>query len=233
MALKIVLGPEAQEGFLNDVYEVDKSVYDPSLCGKVENLYSRYEANRDTFILLYDDGFLAGYMNFFPICDAFYNQLMDEEDPTMRDDDIRPDELTAWQKDKANNIFVLSLALRPEYQKSGAVITITDAFLKFIRNKDAEGIKINSITGNTVSTGGTRFFKRLNGIKIKTLDHGYTCYSANKYDVADVIKNGYRLNKYKLTYKNDMYFFQLPAPGNPQERFHIGNIMSRSRNKSL
>lgn len=32
--------------------------------------------------------------------------------------------------------------------------------------------------------------------------------------------------------KNGMYFFQLPAPGNSQERFHIGNIMSRSRNKS-
>jgi len=59
LALRIETGLTAPRGFIEDVFDIDKSVYSPALCGKIENLYKRYDFCPDSFILVYDEDILA------------------------------------------------------------------------------------------------------------------------------------------------------------------------------
>ena len=144
MEFRIETGLTAAKGFIEQVYEIDKITYDSELCGQVKNLYMRYNVCKDSFLLLYDGDTLAGYMNFFPVGEALYNQMTDRNDKHMRDDDIAPEEIHDWSKTKPNNIFIISIALRPEYRKdtansNNAVVMLTNAFLELLRKKNENG----------------------------------------------------------------------------------------------
>ena len=43
MAFTVRYGTDAPEGFIKEVYALDKAVYSPSLCGVIENLEKRYK----------------------------------------------------------------------------------------------------------------------------------------------------------------------------------------------
>lgn len=218
MGFRIETGITAKKGFIEEVYEIDKITYSPELCGQVENLYKRYNVCNDSFLLLYDGDILAGYMNFFPVGDSLHNEMIDRNDTRMRDDDISPEEIKDWSKNGDNDIFIISIALRPEYRKSNsnsndAVITLSNAFLELLREKSENGYKIGSISGYAVSLGGVKFLKRMNASLLKDTTEEYHFFYANAEGVADFIENGYTLNTYKKTYKDDIYFF-IPMTSN-------------------
>ncbi|MBE6656244.1 MAG: hypothetical protein E7609_05195 [Ruminococcaceae bacterium] len=190
MALRIETGLTAPSGFIEDVFAIDKDTYSPELCGKIENLYKRYDVCPDSFILVYDGDTLAGYLNVFPISDGLYRQLNAPDFFGMRDDDIEPEEMDAWRKDKPNELFIISVAIIPRYRKGEAIKLIGNGFLDFLRKKDAEGYKIGSIAGSAISAGGEKFLQRFGGKFIKKLEDGYKYYLADGESVGGVIENG-------------------------------------------
>lgn len=190
MALRTLTGLTAPNGFIEDVFAIDKSVYSPELCGKIENLYKRYEYCPDSFLLVYDGDVLAGYLNVFPISDGLYAQLNAPDFFGMRDDDIEPHEMDTWRKDKSNHLFIISLAIKTEYRKGEAIKLLGNTCLDFLRQKDKDGYKIGSIAGSAISSGGENFLKRFGGKFIKELEDGYKYYLSDSDAVRSVIQNG-------------------------------------------
>ena len=190
MALKTLTGLTAPRGFIEDVFAIDKSVYSPELCGKIENLYKRYDFCPDSFILVYDGDILAGYLNVFPISDALYAQLNAPDFFGMRDDDIEPSEMDTWRKDKLNHLFIISVAIIPEYRKGETIKLLGNSFLAFLREKDKEGYKLGSIAGSAVSTGGANFLKRMHGSFVKELEDGYKYYLVDTEHARRLIEDG-------------------------------------------
>ena len=197
----------APKDFLKDVYEIDKLVYSAELCGIYENLQKRYNVCNESFLMVYDGDSLAGYINFFPVESSLHAEMIDRNDHRMRDDDITPQEIHDWSADKPNDIFIISIAIREEYRKGEAIQILSDAFLEFLRDKRSKGFKINSISGYAVSLGGVKFLKRMNASLLKDTDEDYHFFYANTENVEDFLENGYRINTYKKSYTDDLYFF--------------------------
>lgn len=190
MALRTETGLTAPKGFIEDVFAIDKAVYSAALCGKIENLYKRYDFCPDSFILVYDGDTLAGYLNMFPISDELYAQLNAPDFFGMRDDDIEPFEMDTWRRDKLNHLFIISLAIKTEYRKGETIKLLGNTCLDFLRQKDKEGYKIGSIAGSAISTGGENFLKRFGGQFIKELEDGYKYYLSDSDAIRSVIQNG-------------------------------------------
>lgn len=190
MALRIETGLTVPRGFIEDVFAIDRTVYRPELCGIIGNLYKRYDFCPDSFILVYDGDTLAGYMNMFPIARTLYEQLNAPDFFGMRDDDIEPREMQGWSKEKENDLFIISVAILPEYRGGEAIKLLGNTCLAFLREKDAGGYKIGSIAGSAISTGGEKFLKRFGGKFIKELEDGYKYYLADRESIRSVIENG-------------------------------------------
>ena len=190
MSLRTETGLTAPCGFIEDVFAIDRAVYSPALCGKIENLYKRYDFCPDSFILVYDGDTLAGYLNMFPISDGLYHELNAPDFFRMRDDDIEPREMQAWSQEKENDLFIISVAILPEYRGGETIKLLGNTCLAFLREKDEAGYKIGSISGSAISIGGEKFLKRFGGKFIKELEDGYKYYLADRESIRSVIENG-------------------------------------------
>ena len=207
MDLHIENALTAPKDFLKNVYDIDKLTYSPELCGIYENLQKRYAVCNESFLLVYDGDYLVGYINFFPVGDKLHSEMIDRNDHRMRDDDIKPEEIHDWSTDKNNDIFIISIAIQEEYRKGEAILLLSNAFLEFLRSKDSNGFKVTSISGYAVSLGGVKFLKRMNASLLKDTDEEYHYFYSSTENVQAFLQNGYTLNTYKKTYKDDLYFF--------------------------
>lgn len=189
-ALRLYTGLTAPEGFLEQVFSIDKLVYSEELCGVIENMHKRYWRCRDTYLLVYDGDRVVGYICFLPIGETLLTQLNDPDDRTMRDDDITPEEMEPWSLAHLNHLFILSVAILPEYRDGQAVRLLSDGLLAFLRDKEAAGYAIGSISGSAVSDGGANFIRRLHGTFVKELDEGYRYFRADRNQVKELLANG-------------------------------------------
>lgn len=220
MSFRIETGLTAAEGFIDDVYEIDKIVYSAQLCGVKENMVKRHKANKDTFLLIYDDDTLVGYFNFFPVSSQLYDSMVDRKDLSMRDDDIAACDICEWSTQK-NNVLILSLAVLPQYRNQAVIIELSNRFLEFLREKSDSGYPITSICGYAVSLDGVKFLKRIKASLLKTTTEGYHFFFANRDCVDELLEDGYTLNTYKKSYEDDIYFF-IPMTS------HIHNKLARA-----
>ncbi len=201
MSLTVETGLTAPEGFLDGVFALEKIVYDSSLWGKRENLQKRYERNRDSFILVFDGERVVGYINFFPVSKKIDDDHLNYQSSKMWDDDISPEDITDWED--SNNIFIISVVTHPDYRDGEAVKLISRNFAEFVCKKEAEGKKINSISGAAVSEDGVKFLSRLRAEFYKELDHNYQYYRTDRLNITELIKN----TSYKKSYEDDLYFY--------------------------
>jgi len=192
---------------LKQVFEIDKAVYSPELCGSFKNLRNRYEKCKDAFILAYDGEELVGYVTFILAGDELYKELIDPESTAMRDDDITPDEIVDWQEGCGHHLFILSIAVHPRFQGGGAVKLLAKSLLEFLREKEEAGFRIDSISGSAVSGGGATFLRRLHAVYEKDVEGGYQYHRATRPQVERLLERG--LIAYEKTYDNDI-FFSLP-----------------------
>ena len=188
--LELRTGLDAPKGFLEQAFEIDRQVYSPELCGVIDNMHIRYERCQDTFLLVYDGENVIGYICFLPIGESLYAQMNDPDDRTMRDDDITPEEMECWSREKLNHLFILSVAILPPYRKGLAIRMLGDGLLEYLREKEAAGYKIGSLSGSAVSAGGENFIKRFRGVFIKELDEGYRYYKADRERIEELLADG-------------------------------------------
>lgn len=192
MTLKAKTAHTAPTNFIEQVYEIDKEVYSPELAGVIENLYKRYEKCHDSFVLIYDEDTdrLVGYTNIFPIARQLYKDMNAPQNHEMRDDDIEPYEMSDWNLNAPNHLFIISIAIIPEYRNGEAIILLGNALLEFLREKENAGYQIGSIAGSAISDGGENFLKRFRATFIKEVDGGYKYYFTGREAVRRLIADG-------------------------------------------
>ena len=155
--------------------EIEKQVYIPAYCGEYESIRARFLKNKDTFVLAYDDNQMIGYLCFLPISQELYYELINSD--TFHDDDILPKDISDYYN--GVNLYLLSIAILPQYQNTDVIIQMTNTFSKYLEKKAHNGIIIGNIVASAVTDDGEKFLQNLGFQVLKRLDNQYTLYHLN------------------------------------------------------
>ena len=186
MQYKILTGLDFNTDFLTRIMDLDREVYSDEYVGVLENMVARYEKNRDSFVCIMDETCdkLAGYINFFPCTKELYQDIR-YDTSVIRDDDISPDEVAPYNK-KENYLFVLSIAIYPEYRDSDAVVALTNAWFAHLKSKMKQGYRIINISAIAVSDDGKKFLRRNFFKEKRELSDGNTVFVLEKSYRSDI-----------------------------------------------
>lgn len=192
---QVVSGSVCDASVIRQVRALDCLVYSPHYVGKEENLTRRFLRLPSSLLLLYSGETLAGYVNFFPMAETMYRQMASPAFSQMRDDDILPQEMNDYIQGGRNDIFILSVAVAPDFRGKAAATALSNGLFDFLRAQNEAGCTITSIGGCVVSAGGSRFLARFGAEKQKPLTHGAVYYSADEAAVQQVLQNGLQIRK--------------------------------------
>jgi GNAT superfamily N-acetyltransferase len=158
--------------FINEILEIDASVYPEHLQGTFEEVYGRFCANRDMFVLLYDDKKLIGYLCLFPIKDAMYEQITGEN--KLFDSDIPGEMLEQYKPHTVYKLYLISMVILPEYQKKGLSKHLIKGFYNFMLEKKKNNISFTEILSSAVTDDGKQMLERMGFKEKKKLPGGYS-----------------------------------------------------------
>ncbi len=170
--MDIIYSKNHNENFIEDILYIDSEVYPKEMCGNFDSVNARFEKNKDSYILLYDEKKLVGYMCFFPVVEKLGDEILDSD--MVFDDNITPDEICEY-KDGVT-LFLISIAILPKYQNGNGIILLTNAFYEFIKEKNSNNAFIKRIIALAVSEGGSKLLKRMNFKKYKQIKDEYELF---------------------------------------------------------
>lgn len=158
--------------FIKEIIEIDKKVYPDNLQGKFNEVYARFRANRDMFVLLYDDKKLIVYLCLFPINDSLYETISSEN--KLFDSDISCKMIEQYKSYNVYKLYLISMVIIPEYQKKGLSKFLIKGFYKYILDKKKRNILFSKILSSAVTNDGKLMLKRMGFKKKKDLPGGFT-----------------------------------------------------------
>jgi len=158
--------------FINEILEIDASVYPEHLQGTFKEVYGRFCANRDMFVLLYDDKKLIGYLCLFPIKNSLYEEILNGD--KLFDSNIPGEMLEQYKPNNIYKLFLISMVIIPEYQKKGLSKYLVKGFYNFIHQKKKENIIFSSILSSAVTDDGKQMLERMGFKENKKLPGGYS-----------------------------------------------------------
>lgn len=209
-----ITGLDFQASFLEKVMELDRLVYSPKYAGELANMVARYEKNPDTFFCIMDKDAdrLAGYINFFPCMPSLYQDIV-SDCPTIRDDDITPEEIALYQTEE-NHLFVISIVIHPDYRKTkDAIVALTDGWIAYLNAIQDRGYPITDITATAVSSDGKKCLRNLLFHQLRTLTDGNVVYSCEDKFLEKLLKH----ELYFKSYRDDIYLL-LPFADNKKNQ---------------
>jgi len=166
------VGDELDKEFINEILEIDASVYPEHLQGTFEEVYGRFCANRDMFILLYDDKKLIGYLCLFPIKDSLFEKISSEN--KLFDSDISGEMLEQYKPHNVYKLYLISMVIISEYQKKGLSNYLIKGFYRFILEKKKNNILFSVILSSAVTNDGKLMLERMGFKEKKKLPGGYS-----------------------------------------------------------
>ena len=95
MSYTVITGDTMKKSLIDKVFALDELVYgaiSPDFVGIKENQLKRFARNRRSFVCLMEGDKLVGYINFFPVVDRLFDQIMGpvtfcKDDPDDDDED--------------------------------------------------------------------------------------------------------------------------------------------------
>jgi hypothetical protein len=180
MDLKIVLGKDTRQNFINEALYLDSLVYQPKYQGTYHSVYERYQKNLDSFILVKDGETIIGYICFFPISQNLYNRIL--LDNHIMDDDISPVDVLPYTKGCRHHLYIISAVIHPDYRDSEPVVLLTNKFVEFLAKKQKDKYFIDNILASTVSNDGVKLLEKLHFTFCKPLEDSnrlYVCEGNN------------------------------------------------------
>ncbi|GHT56916.1 hypothetical protein FACS1894109_07530 [Spirochaetia bacterium] len=144
------------------IQAIDHSVFHENGLSDIQSDIDRYEAYKDSYIFALDEDKIVGYLCYFPITEKFYSQVIKGE--KVYDGDIASIDICGL-KDDLNYIFLLSVAILPEYQKKG----ISKQFSKILLDEFSR-IKIKDIVSYAFTIGGEHFLNILGLEKYRDME---------------------------------------------------------------
>jgi GNAT superfamily N-acetyltransferase len=154
-------GLSRQEIF-DAIQEIDMSVFHDNGLATQESDIERYEAYKDSYIFALYEGKIVGYLCYFPITEQFYEKVV--EGIKVYDGDIESSDICDL-KNNGNYIFILSVAISPEFQKKG----ISKRF-SAILIEEFSRIKIKDMVSYAFTIGGEHLLNHLGLKSCKEMD---------------------------------------------------------------
>ena len=167
----VKLGEEVDAEFVYKIRPVDVACYKEEYQGVAENSVIRFTKNQKTFVFVCNENDdVVGYINFFPCEENLYRDIISECDH-IRDDEILPEEVAEYN-DRENHIYILSVAIHPDYQGTEVIKIMTKAYEGYLEKIEKEGLPITDITASAVSSDGIRFLERCGFSQYRELPDG-------------------------------------------------------------
>jgi len=135
------------------IQEIDRSVFHDNGLATQQSDIDRYEAYKDSYIFALYEGKIIGYLCYFPITEKFYELVI--EGKKVYDGDIKSTDICNL-KDNSNYIFLLSVAISPEFQKKGISKQFSEILVK-----EFSKINIKDMVSYAFSEGGEHFLNHL------------------------------------------------------------------------
>lgn len=222
MTYKILKGEELGFEYLQKIMEIDKEVYSGlGMEGALEQMEKRYRKNKETFVVLEnaESGETAGYINFFPVNEKTFKDIMCGSEQ-IRDDDIEPEEMADYAP--GCHIYIISVAIREKYRgkENGASKALSDAWIAYLneladkyglveRKKQNDGSlgKVKEvrmdISGTTVSDGGQRFLRNHLFVQTRTIENNEKVCICENRSLVKLLNNELNFK----THRDDIYLF--------------------------
>lgn len=160
--------------FLYQILEIDSLVFPKEFQSSFQSDAERFVKNKDSYILALNDNAIVGYFCFFPINNELYEQI--HQSNSFFDDNISSKQILPYGA--VNNIFIISMAIRPEWQHGNAIKLLTQNFKEFLREKENKGMKINSLNCYATSKSGEKLAGKLGMIKNYDVNNLCSFYSS-------------------------------------------------------
>lgn len=185
--MKILSGLEMENDFIPEILNIDRQVYAEDMQGTYNSVYSRFEKNKDSYILAIDEvnDKIIGYFCFFPITEKLFSKIINED--AVYDDNIRPSDICSYKE--KNYLFFISAAILPKYQDGIAIRRLTAEFIQFLKQKIRSGHEIEAILAFVISSDGRRFAKRLFFKLKRQISEEFSLYICTKEDLERMLHN--------------------------------------------
>lgn len=158
------------DSILYDILKLDSIVYAEELQGDIKTVKERYEKNKDSFVLLYEEKALIGYACIIPITKMLAEKIL--EDDELYDDNITSADILEYKKED-NILYLMSVVISPEFQNGVATGTLANGIINFLNDKEENGYHIQTTLATTVGDSGYKFLEKLNFKFKRKLSSGY------------------------------------------------------------
>jgi GNAT superfamily N-acetyltransferase len=165
---------DVDKKLIQDILAIDELVYASDYRGTYEEVSARFLANRDMFILLYDAEKVIGYLCLFPIKAELYQKIVQSD--RMYDSDIPGSMIEKYVPGEHYKLFMISVAIHPDYQKQGHSGKIIQGFYSYMLKKRKDNVHIDSILAISVSKPGERFLGKLRFAPLKEIKSGVSLH---------------------------------------------------------
>jgi GNAT superfamily N-acetyltransferase len=154
----------SRDYIFDSIQEIDQSVFHENGLATQQSDIDRYEAYKDSYLFALHADKIVGYLCYFPITEEFYKSVI--KGIKVYDGDIASTDICPLN-DHSNYIFILSVAIFPEYQKKG----ISKQFSEILIKEFSE-IKIRDMVSYAFTTGGEHFLNVLGLKSCKEMEDG-------------------------------------------------------------
>jgi GNAT superfamily N-acetyltransferase len=161
-------------GFIEKILDIDKKVFSSVVQGTFESVGGRFEANKESYILAYHNFEIVGYICFFPVTRELREKIEKEErvfDDDISSADILPYPQTAEEAESEYDIFLISIAVLPDYQGIGIGSGLMKEFFTFVSDKIQSGCKIKNLYSYAHTTYGAWLLEKSNFHELKKIEN--------------------------------------------------------------
>ncbi|MBQ8762116.1 MAG: hypothetical protein IJZ26_02205 [Clostridia bacterium] len=155
------------DNLLQQMLELDASVYKEEDSGVLEICKEWISVNDDIYTMLLHNNKVIGYINFMPITNECYLGFVNG---TKKDYEITSKDIVKFSKTEENKCLLTSVVLHEDYQNGEAIKYLCDGFIQKLKDYKKENIIISTIILDCVSEDGEKFAKYfLNAKLVKDL----------------------------------------------------------------
>ena len=159
---------QVSDDFILDILHIDETVFEPTARGTENSLLARYNANRESYILVYDESQIVGYLAFFPISNDLSMRILNEDKPF--DDNIQAEDiLPEYVLDNCFDMFIISIAILPEYNGRGIGRELMGMYFGFIREKINIGCQIRKTYSYAFTDAGSKILAKFGFDEVKSI----------------------------------------------------------------
>lgn len=154
--MEVIYSKDLTKDFIREILEIDKTAYPKDVQGTFKSVSDRFEANKDSYVIIKKGNEFVGYICFFPISEELYKAIFSED--YMYDDDIVPEQILEYECE--NHLFIISIVIKPEFRDTCAINILNKAFEAWIKNKESNGQKILDIIAYSITIDGIKWLKK-------------------------------------------------------------------------